>query len=325
LRKLIIGGLAAGTLFAAPAIASAQPVNSIASGDWATSNSSVFKTPDGVHFGTYSDGGANGGTLRYVGVGAKHMQVKDLKSFSYTFNYKQAADVAGAAPYMRVFTDADGDGRYNNNVDNSIILDPSHCDSHSSPDQGVDLSLGTDNATFRYDDDGCEAGNQQTWEKIVADHGDEHIVMISVTQGYSAGTDVSAMLKNIKINGEQFDFDAPAQDGATGPQGPAGADGVAGANGRDGVTTVVSAQVKTNLVGAKVRTLHVAKHKRGMKLVSLKATLRGRKLPVKGNAITADLRNHTAGAYNVSITAKYGKGAKTHTVRSIRALSITNA
>jgi hypothetical protein len=323
LRKLIIGGLAAGTLLAVPAMASAQPVSSIASGDWATSNSSVFKTPDGVHFGTYANGGANGGSLRYVGVGAKHMQVKDLKSFSYTFNYKQAGDVAGAAPYMRVFTDADGDGKYNNSVDNSILLDPSHCDGNFSPDQGVDLSLGSDKATFRYNDDPCEFGVQKTWDEIVAEHGEEHIVMLAVTQGYSAGMDVSAMLKNIKVNGEQFDFDVAPRDGATGPQGPVGANGVDGANGS--VTTITSPQVRTNLVGDKVRTLHVATHKRGLKLVSVKATLRGRKLQVKGNAITADLRNRTAGHYNVSITAKYGKGPKTHTVRSIRALSITNA
>src|SRR3954466_16366925 len=139
LPKFIIGGLTLAALFAAPSLASAQPVNTISWGDWYTSNSPVFKTPDGVHFGTYGDAGNIGGTLRYTG--ATGLKLKDVTRFSYTFNYKQLGNVAGAAPYARIFTDADGDGKFDNSVDNSIILDPSSCGG-AVPDQGVNLTFG---------------------------------------------------------------------------------------------------------------------------------------------------------------------------------------
>ena len=73
-------------------------------------------------------------------------------------------------------------------------------------------------------------------------------------------------------------------------------------------------------MGATKRTLHVPSTK-GMKLVSVRASLRGKSLPVHARSIKVDLRGKVVGNYNVSIVAKYKtKSGKVHTVRSTRSL-----
>ena len=61
-----------------------------------------------------------------------------------------------------------------------------------------------------------------------------------------------------------------------------------------------------------------------MKLVSIRASLRGKSLPVHHRTIKVDLRGKVVGNYNVSVVAKYKtKSGKVHTVRNTRSLSIT--
>ena len=112
MRKSIIPGAAIVASLAFAGIAHADTNVQSLSGDWSTSNSTVVKTADGVHFGTYADGGAIGGSLHYKG--ANGLKLSDVKDYSFTFNYKQAGDLTGAAPYARIFLDtnrtADGDG-----------------------------------------------------------------------------------------------------------------------------------------------------------------------------------------------------------------------
>ena len=134
---------------------------------------------------------------------------------------------------------------------------------------------------------------------------------------------------------EQFSFDVAPVDGADGPQGRTALherrrherQNGRTANGKDGTngTTAAAASVKgaTVTMGATKRTLHVRSTK-GMKLVSVRASLRGKSLPVHGQSIKVDLRGKVVGNYNVSIVAKYKtKSGKVHTVRSIRSLSVT--
>jgi hypothetical protein len=264
------------------------------------------------------------------------MEINDLDNFSYTFNYRQAGNAAGAAPYMRIVTDANGDGTYQNGVDNSIVLDASQCGSPANPAglpvaQGVNLTLGTANAKFRYNDDPCGSNAvQKTWDDIVAEHGTEKIVMVMVTHGYSQGTDVSSMLKNITLNGDQFNFTGAPADGTNGSNGSNGSngtngvngqDGAAGPAGKDGVTTVVHVTDPETIVGASMRTLHVRKIA-GMKFTSAKATMGGKKLTVKGRTIKVNLRNKPVGEYIVRMTAKFKAGGKTFKVHSIRSLNI---
>ena len=147
-----------------------------------------------------------------------------------------------------------------------------------TPLEGADITFGTADDSVRYGDD-AGAGDQQSWATIKAHHGEDVITNVAVSQGNSMGTDVSAMLKNIKLNGETFDFTtAPANgqngtNGTNGANGVNGNDGAAGPAGKDGVTTVV--HVQGPVAGATMRNLHVRKIA-GMKFVGAKATLRAR-------------------------------------------------
>ena len=111
--------------------------------------------------------------------------------------------------------------------------------------------------------------------------------------------------------------------GANGKNGTNGANGAAGANGVNGVTTIIHEYGK--LTGAKMRTLRVQSIK-GQKLVSVRASLRGKRLRTHGRTIKVDLRGKAVGNYNVIIVAKYKtKHGKVHTVRSVRTLSVAHS
>jgi hypothetical protein len=126
------------------------------------------------------------------------------------------------------------------------------------------------------------------------------------------------------INGTNGVNGKDGKDGANGSNGANGATGATGPAGASGTTAtaagVSGAKVK---IGATKRTLHVPSIK-GMKLVGVRASLRGKHLPVHSQAIKVDLRGKVVGNYNVSIVAKYKtKSGKVQTVRSIRSLSVT--
>ena len=60
--------------------------------------------------------------------------------------------------------------------------------------------------------------------------------------------------------------------------------------------------------------------------MSVRATLKGTPLKVRGRKVTVDLRGRQAGTYNVRIAAKYvGEDGKLHVVRTTRQLHVTAA
>lgn len=335
MRKItaVLAGAIASLAFAGAAQAATVPVTSL-TGAFSGSNSTVHSTPEGVHFGTYADGGALGGSVTYSGMNGKTLA--DVTDFSYTFTYREAGVTTGAAPYARIFLDADGDGA----VDNDVVLDPSFC-ATVRPAISTDLTYQMVGNSVRYSDDGCDgvAPDQQDWADVVAAHGTEKIVGLLVSQGNSTGTDVSALLRNITVNGTTFAFNvppaagapgqngnngAPGQTGATGPQ---GSQGIAGLPGAAGETRVIREQVIVTVpqpqtcAGVGRRVIH-APSRKGEKFLSARASLRGKKLSVKGNAITA-LLPKDEGNYNVRITARYRtQSGKVHTVRTVRSLSV---
>jgi hypothetical protein len=301
-------------------VASAQPVNSL-SGDWSANNSTVVKTTDGVHFGTYADGGALAGSLLYKGFNGK---LRDVSNFDFTFNYKQSGDATAAVPYGRIWLDTNKNGKvdWTGNAatdDATVMFDPSRGGSVLLP-TGADVTFGINDQSVRYDDDKGNSG-QLTWDEVKAAHADEDVIMVGVSQGNAGGKDVSAMLKSIKLAGQSFDFNVAPADGSNGKDGVNGKDGANGSNGKDGVTTIIR---EHKIVGASMRKLAVPTMKNG-KLVSVKATMRGKKLTVSGRKIKANLTGRSVGNYNVSIVAKFKKHGKIHTVRQTRSLSITLA
>ena len=144
--------------------------------------------------------------------------------------------------------------------------------------------------------------------------------MVAVSQGYSMGTDVSAMLKKITLNGASFDFGVPPADGLDGANGAVGATGPAG---KDGITTII--HDRGTLSGNTMRTIHASRIK-GLRFIGARASLRGKSLQaIHGRTIKVDLRGKAAGEYRVRITATYRAHGKVFKVRSIRSLSITNS
>ena len=222
MRKHTMGAAIALSLALASTASADTNIQSL-TGDWSPSNSTVIKTADGVHFGTYADGGALGGSLRYTG--ANDLTLSQVNDFSFTFNYKQAGKLSGATPYARIFLDTDGNGT----TDADVILDPS-LGGAVTPVQGADISFGTADDSVRYDDDAGESG-QVTWAEVKSDHGTDVITKVVVSQGYAMGTDVSALLKSITFNGEKFNFDVAPADGVDGAKGDTGTTGATGAAG----------------------------------------------------------------------------------------------
>jgi len=319
-RKSIIAGSILGALLI-PSVASAQPVQSL-SGDWSASNSTVAKTADGVHFGTYADGGAVGGSAIYKGFTDK---LSDVSDFNFQFTYNQAGQLTGATPYGRIWLDNNQDGK----ADATVMFDPS-LGGLVTPLKGATLTFGTADDSVRYDDDKGNSG-QLSWAEVKAAHADARVVQIGVSQGYSMGTDLSAMLKSMTINGHSFEFNAPSDNanvegkqganGINGVNGNDGQNGRDGANGKDGVTTIIR---ETKIVGNTMRTV-TAPTMRGAKLMSVKATMRGKKLPTTGRKIQVNLTGKTVGNYNISIITKFRKDGKTFTVNSTRNLSVHTA
>ena len=91
----------------------------------------VTKTTDGVHFGTYADGGTLGGSLLYKG--ANGLKLSDVNDYSFTFNYKQVRQPHGrerpygshlaSTPSKAVDVERDGDRATDGTP--TVILDPS--------------------------------------------------------------------------------------------------------------------------------------------------------------------------------------------------------
>jgi hypothetical protein len=332
--------LAAAIALCAPAVANAAtvPVQDL-KGAFGASNSTVTKTPDGVHFGTYADGGALGGSLLYHGFNGRPLSA--LTGFGYTFTYRARGNTTGAAPYMRVFLDQDptvdaistgdpdidalvgfNDGIPDNDVEHDVVLDPGECGADVPP-QSTDVTANTANTTVRFDDDACGTNPQEPYSAILADpaRAGLTIVDILVSQGNSTGVDVSGLVRNMTLNGTTFAFDVPP----VGTPGPAG------------TTTVVRVPVfvpaapaaqsvrgtqASSCKGDDLLTLHAAR-RAGHRFLSAHATLRGKRLTVKGRSIRLDLRGRSEGNYDVRIIARYrtksGRVVRivTHRVRSV--------
>jgi hypothetical protein len=318
--------LAAVCALAAPAAARAAtvPVQQL-NGDFAASNSTVIKTPDGVHFGTYADAGIIGGLLIYTGANGP---LASLDEFAYTFTYRQATHTTGAAPYARVFiddnpaVDADGDGVPNNDVDEDIILDPSMTGGTPAPAgtcpavepaQATDLTFSMSTHLVRLNDDlGADCANSvmtfaQAKAAVLAASPNAAVSSLNVTQGFSTGQDVSALVRRITVNGTTFAFDVPPAPGVVTQNTtviqqvpvPAAAAPAAG---------VLAEQVTRTCRGATLRRIH-APARKGERFLRVNAALQTatglRKLRVRGRTVTVDLRNRPEANYNVRLISRY--------------------
>jgi hypothetical protein len=179
-------------------------------------NTTVTQTADGIAFGPYADGGAAGGSIEFTGLNG--MTLADVRSLVFQARYTADGDSGGlAAPYLRVFLNDDA-------VD--AIFSP-----NSQPDP--DISEGpfhtwvTTSGVWRYDDDcgdgrldstqvdGCDGTTGDVspyglagapYSEVQGDHGDEVVSGIYISQGFSGGTNIAALLREWQINETNYSF-----------------------------------------------------------------------------------------------------------------------
>jgi hypothetical protein len=331
-RKFIAVAVAAAALGAtAPARADVVPVQSL-TGNFAATNTSVTKTPDGVHFGVYADASRTGGSLFYSG--ANGLTLGQLTALGYTYNYSTSDDNRLGAPYLRVFLDADGDGA----EDSDVVFDPTVCGT-ATPPENTDITVDVAASTVRFNDDSCStAANQRPYADIQAENADALVTGIFITQGFSGGQDASAFVRDLTVNADTFAFDVPPGTD-TGPQGTpdTGGQGPAGPQGAPGTTTVV--QVPAPAV-PNARAVNPPASCRGATVRGLRAPLRSRErflrvnaalqtpngfrpLPVRGRTVTLNLTGRGEGNYNVRLISRYRtRSGKVRRVVTRRNLSV---
>ena len=165
-------------------------------GDFSGTNASVATTLDGVQFGPYSNGGAWGGSVRYDG--ANGLTLSQISQLSYKVMYSAADPAPIGDAYLRIFL---------NNGNDDVVFDPTHC-ATTVPAKNVFTTFDVVGNDVRYDDDSCDgvAPDQQAWSSVVADHGSDVVSGIYITTGFTGGTDLTAILRSLSVNGKSFTF-----------------------------------------------------------------------------------------------------------------------
>jgi hypothetical protein len=169
------------------------PILQRLSGDFSGTNASVATSLDGVQFGPYTDGGAWGGSVRYDG--ADGMTLSQITELAYRVMYSAADTAPIGDAYLRIFLNDDN---------HDVIFDPTQC-ATVVPDKNVFHTFEVVGGNVRYDDDSC-TGPQQSWSAVVAAHGSDVISGIYVTTGFTGGTDLTALLRSLSVNGHAFTF-----------------------------------------------------------------------------------------------------------------------
>jgi hypothetical protein len=158
-------------------------------------NSSVRLTPDGVSFGPYADGGADGGSLRFNGLNGK--KLNDVKSLVYYMRYTSTGDSGGVGvPYLRIFL---------NNDANDAIFSPNTQSPDADTAEGPFHEWVATSGSWRFEDD---AGNgpDESFKQLLAAHGTDTISGIYISTGFSNGQNLSALLRSLEVNGTTYDF-----------------------------------------------------------------------------------------------------------------------
>jgi hypothetical protein len=158
-------------------------------------NASVKMTPDGVSFGPYADGGADGGSIKFTGMNG--MQLKDVKNLVYYARYTATGDSNGiGVPYLRVFLNDDQD---------DAVFSPNTQAPDPDIAEGPFHEWVATSGSWRYDDD-VENGPDESFATLIQDHGNDTISGIYVTTGFSNGQNLQALLRWMQINGATYTF-----------------------------------------------------------------------------------------------------------------------
>ena len=170
---------------------------------WDATNASVSLTPDGVEYGPYAAGGATGGSVCSNNL-LKNQPFTAVRSLSYYMRYMADDNTSGVgSPYLRVYfnsTDSNGD-------QNRAIFSPNT----QAPDgyfpEGPLVEYVATQGSWRWQDDGgSNPGAEAPFATIVAAHAAETIDTICISDGFSAGTNLKALLRWVEVNGKTYVF-----------------------------------------------------------------------------------------------------------------------
>jgi hypothetical protein len=155
----------------------------------------VKNSPDGVKFGPYADGGAAGGSICTNSMNGQPFS--DVKHLAYVARYTSDTATGGVGvPYLRVFLVNDThDAIFSPNTQ---LPDP---DTAQGPFHTWVATAGS----WRYDDD-PGAGPDSPFNTIKQAHADEKISGICISVGFSAGTNLSALLRTWEVNKKDYAF-----------------------------------------------------------------------------------------------------------------------
>jgi hypothetical protein len=173
----------------------AAPANGGLPSGFFVTNNTVGMTLSGIMFGTYADGGSAGGSLYYGGLNGR--KLSDVTKLIYRAQYSTDNDIDVGVPYLRVFL--------KNDTADVIFSPNTQPNKETAEDVFHDWNVTA--GTVRYDDD-MGNGPDSSWQDVVAAHGGEVISGIYVSAGFSAGTNLQAVLSDLTVNGKAFHFGA---------------------------------------------------------------------------------------------------------------------
>jgi hypothetical protein len=162
-------------------------------------NDTVSNTADGVEFGPYADGGAAGGSICATTLNGKHLA--DVQHLAYEARYTADDDTGGVGvPYLRIFLAGDHDA----------IFSPNTQPPDADIEEGQFHTWVATAGLWRYDDDAGSGGeygfNGAPFSEVVSDHGTEVITKICISTGFTAGTNLSALLRSWELNATDYAF-----------------------------------------------------------------------------------------------------------------------
>jgi hypothetical protein len=163
-------------------------------------NGSVLNTPDGVTFGPYADGGAAGGSI-CTGVLNGH-PLNDVTHLAFQARYTAEGDTGGVGvPYLRIFLENDS---------HDAIFSPNTQPPDADIGEGPFHTWVATAGVWRYDDDAGAGGeygvNGAPFAQVKADHGTEAISSICISVGFTAGANLTGLLRTWEINMTDYAF-----------------------------------------------------------------------------------------------------------------------
>jgi hypothetical protein len=155
----------------------------------------VKNSPDGVKFGPYADGGTAGGSICTNSMNGQPFS--DVKHLAFEARYTADNDTGGVGvPYLRIFLVNDA---------HDAIFSPNTQSPDPDTAQGPFHTWVATAGSWRYDDDGG-AGPDSPFNTIKQDHANEKISGICISVGFSAGANLSGLLRTWEVNKKDYAF-----------------------------------------------------------------------------------------------------------------------